>query len=65
LPDSTTGVQKVTSVERYYRSRLSDGLHVTFVSRHFQAKGDGNITYLVARGRRVYGETGMATLLEH
>lgn len=56
---------KVTSVEGITEYRLGNGLRVLLFPDASQPTMTVNITYLVGSRDEVYGETGMAHLLEH
>ncbi|HET8715344.1 MAG TPA: insulinase family protein, partial [Holophagaceae bacterium] len=56
---------KVTSVEGITEYRLANGLRVLLYPDATQPSMTVNITYLVGSRNEVYGETGMAHLLEH
>lgn len=56
---------KVTSVEGITEYRLANGLRVLLFPDASQPTMTVNITYLVGSRNEVYGETGMAHLLEH
>ena len=56
---------KVTSVEGITEYRLANGLRVLLFPDATQPSMTVNITYLVGSRNEIYGETGMAHLLEH
>ena len=56
---------KVTTVEGITEYRLANGLRVLLFPDATQPSMTVNITYLVGSRNEVYGETGMAHLLEH
>ncbi len=59
------GVQKVTSVEGITEYSLPNGLRVLLFPDQTKQTITVNITYLVGSRHEIYGETGMAHLLEH
>ncbi|HXC17947.1 MAG TPA: pitrilysin family protein [Holophagaceae bacterium] len=56
---------KITSVEGITEYRLGNGLRVLLFPDASQPSMTVNITYLVGSRNEIYGETGMAHLLEH
>ncbi|HZU53052.1 MAG TPA: pitrilysin family protein [Holophagaceae bacterium] len=56
---------KITSVEGITEYRLANGLRVLLFPDASQPSMTVNITYLVGSRNEIYGETGMAHLLEH
>ncbi|HTL97405.1 MAG TPA: pitrilysin family protein [Holophagaceae bacterium] len=56
---------KVTSVEGITEYHLANGLRVLLFPDATQPSMTVNITYLVGSRNEIYGETGMAHLLEH
>ncbi|MBS1785326.1 MAG: insulinase family protein [Acidobacteria bacterium] len=60
-----TAPVKVTSVEGITEYKLANGLRVLLFPDASQPTMTVNITYLVGSRNEVYGETGMAHLLEH
>ena len=62
---SSSAPVKVTSVEGITEYRLANGLRVLLFPDATQPSMTVNITYLVGSRNEVYGETGMAHLLEH
>ncbi len=56
---------KITSVEGITEYRLANGLRVLLFPDASQPTMTVNITYLVGSRNEIYGETGMAHLLEH
>ena len=59
------GMQQVTSVEGVDEYRLDNGLQVLLIADDSKPTTTVNVTYRVGSRHEIYGETGMAHLLEH
>tara|TARA_B110000037_G_scaffold174962_1_gene199383 strand:+ start:2079 stop:4811 length:2733 start_codon:yes stop_codon:yes gene_type:complete len=65
LPGSAAATDKVRSVEGISEFKLDNGLQVLLFPDQSKETITVNITYHVGSKHEVYGETGMAHLLEH